>query len=165
MENSALIQWTSHLSAGMAGGLRAAGPKADIALVAADEPCVAAGVFTLNVMCAAPVTYCKQVLAKGQPVKAVSRVPTRPQTVGDKFCPASHYTLPRSEKVSKPPRAAGDLPPRGCPCRGVPAVGCHCPFHSAHEHYYDASGCLNRHSSRRSRQRPCAQWKLDNQHP
>ena len=58
----------------MAGGLRAAGPKADIALVVADEPCVAAGVFTLNVMCAAPVTYCKQVLVKGQPVKAVSRV-------------------------------------------------------------------------------------------
>ncbi len=47
--------------------------------MAADEPCVAAGVFTLNVMCAAPVTYCKQVLAKGQPVKAVSRVPEWPQ--------------------------------------------------------------------------------------
>ena len=73
--HATLSQCACHLPAGMAGGLRAAGPKADIALVAADEPCVAAGVFTLNVMCAAPVTYCKQVLAKGQPVKAVSRLP------------------------------------------------------------------------------------------
>ena len=72
--HAALLQRACHLSAGMAGGLRAAGPKADIALVASDEPCVAAGVFTLNIMCAAPVTYCKQVLAKGQPVKAVSRL-------------------------------------------------------------------------------------------
>ncbi|PSC69634.1 arginine biosynthesis bifunctional chloroplastic-like [Micractinium conductrix] len=55
---------------GMYGGLRAKGTKADIALVVADEPAVAAGVFTLNVMCAAPVTYCKEVLAKQDKVRA-----------------------------------------------------------------------------------------------
>ena len=58
--------------AGMAGGLRASGPKADLALIVADEDAVAAGVFTTNVMCAAPVTYCKQVLAKNKPARAVS---------------------------------------------------------------------------------------------
>ena len=68
-----LIDSDRFAAAGMAGGLRASGPKADIALVVADEVAVAAGVFTTNVMCAAPVTYCKQVLSKGQPVKAVSR--------------------------------------------------------------------------------------------
>ena len=48
-----------------------AGKKADLSLVVADEPAAAAGVFTLNVMCAAPVTYCKDVLAKKGAVKAV----------------------------------------------------------------------------------------------
>ena len=57
---------------GMHGGLRAAGPKADLALIVADADAVAAGVFTTNVMCAAPVTYCKQVLAKHKPARAVS---------------------------------------------------------------------------------------------
>ena len=56
----------------MAGGLRASGPKADLALIVADADAVAAGVFTTNVMCAAPVLYCKQVLAKSKPARAVS---------------------------------------------------------------------------------------------
>lgn len=56
----------------MAGGLRAAGPKADLALIVADADAVAAGVFTTNVMCAAPVLYCKQALAKNKPARAVS---------------------------------------------------------------------------------------------
>lgn len=56
---------------GMYGGLRAAGNKGDIALVVADAPAVAGGVFTKNVMCAAPVLYCKEVLAKRERVKAV----------------------------------------------------------------------------------------------
>lgn len=59
----------------MAGGLRASGPKADLALIVADKDAVAAGVFTTNVMCAAPVTYCKQVLAKNKPARAVSQKP------------------------------------------------------------------------------------------
>ncbi|KAK9811287.1 hypothetical protein WJX72_001202 [[Myrmecia] bisecta] len=56
---------------GMAGGLRAKGPKADLAMIVADKPAVAAGVFTLNVMCAAPVTYCREVLARRDTVRAV----------------------------------------------------------------------------------------------
>ena len=64
--------WLGH-TVGMAGGLRASGPKADLALIVADADAVAAGVFTTNVMCAAPVLYCKQVLAKNKPARAVSR--------------------------------------------------------------------------------------------
>jgi hypothetical protein len=56
---------------GVYGGLRAAGKKADLSLVVADAPAAAAGTFTLNVMCAAPVLYCKDVLAKQQTVRAV----------------------------------------------------------------------------------------------
>ena len=56
----------------MAGGLRAVGPKADIALIVADEDAVVGGAFTQNVMCAAPVIYCKEVLAKKSTCRAVS---------------------------------------------------------------------------------------------
>jgi glutamate N-acetyltransferase / amino-acid N-acetyltransferase len=56
---------------GMYGGLRAKGDKADLALIVCDGPAVAAGVFTLNVMCAPPVTYCKDILAKKDTVRAV----------------------------------------------------------------------------------------------
>lgn len=51
----------------MYGGLRAKGVKADLALVVADEPAVTAGAFTTNMMCAAPVTYCKEVRAPALP--------------------------------------------------------------------------------------------------
>ena len=56
----------------MAGGLRAVGPKADIALIVADEDAIVGGAFTQNVMCAAPVIYCKEVLAKKSTCRAVS---------------------------------------------------------------------------------------------
>ena len=59
------------LFAGMAGGLRASGPKADIALIVAEEGAASAGVFTQNLMCAAPVTFCKEILSKGPTAKAV----------------------------------------------------------------------------------------------
>lgn len=55
----------------MAGGLRASGPKADLALVVADGEAAAAGVFTTNIVCAAPVTFCRTVLAKRETVRAV----------------------------------------------------------------------------------------------
>ena len=58
----------------MAAGLRAAGGKADLALVVADGPAAAAGVFTTNVMCAAPVTYCRKVLASTGHVRAVQPI-------------------------------------------------------------------------------------------
>lgn len=58
----------------MAAGLRASGPKADLALVAVDPslpPAAAAGVFTKNVMCAAPVTFCRKALEKSPTARAV----------------------------------------------------------------------------------------------
>lgn len=60
----------------MAGGLRASGPKADIALIVAEGGAAAAGVFTQNIMCAAPVTYCKEVLSKSGTAKAVRQIPS-----------------------------------------------------------------------------------------
>lgn len=62
------------LANGMAGGLRASGPKADLALVAVDPslpPAAAAGVFTKNVMCAAPVAYCRGALERSPTARAV----------------------------------------------------------------------------------------------
>jgi len=56
---------------GMYGGLRAKGDKADLALIVCEKDAVAAGVFTLNVMCAPPVTYCKEVLERTNTVRAV----------------------------------------------------------------------------------------------
>ncbi|KAF2568790.1 hypothetical protein F2Q68_00028078 [Brassica cretica] len=49
-------------AAGMYAGLRASGKKPDLALVTCDVDAVAAGVFTMNVVAAAPVVYCKKVL-------------------------------------------------------------------------------------------------------
>ena len=57
--------------AGMFSGMRAKGPKADLALIVADTPAAAAGVFTTNVMAAAPVTYCREVLAASDTARAV----------------------------------------------------------------------------------------------
>ena len=42
-----------------------------MSLVTCDAGATAAGAFTLNVMCAAPVTVCKEVLAQGTKIKAV----------------------------------------------------------------------------------------------
>lgn len=58
-------------SQGIFSGMRAKGPKADLALVVADEPAVSAGVFTTNVVCAAPVTYCRKVLSGSDTARAV----------------------------------------------------------------------------------------------
>lgn len=40
------------------------GERLDLALIVADAPCSAAGVFTLNDVCAAPVHVCQQILAQ-----------------------------------------------------------------------------------------------------
>jgi glutamate N-acetyltransferase/amino-acid N-acetyltransferase len=56
---------------GAYGGLRASGVKADLALVVADNPAAVGGTFTLNRMCAAPVTYCREVLARRTHARAV----------------------------------------------------------------------------------------------
>lgn len=56
---------------GMYAGLRASGNKGDLALIACDVDAVVGGTFTLNVMCAAPVLYCKDVLKRTDTVRAV----------------------------------------------------------------------------------------------
>ncbi len=55
----------------MFSGMRAKGPKADLALIVADKPAVSAGVFTTNVMAAAPVEYCRRVLTDSETATAV----------------------------------------------------------------------------------------------
>ena len=59
----------------MHGGLRAATKKADLALIVADGEAASAGAFTTNVLCAAPVTFCKQVLEAKQTARAVCTHP------------------------------------------------------------------------------------------
>lgn len=49
-------------AAGVSAGFRANPNRLDLALVVADQPCAAAGVFTKNVFCAAPVQYSRGVL-------------------------------------------------------------------------------------------------------
>lgn len=59
-------------AAGMYAGLRASGKKPDLALVTCDVDAVAAGVFTMNVVAAAPVVYCKKVLETSNTVNKSS---------------------------------------------------------------------------------------------
>ena len=51
--------------AGISAGIKA-GKKKDMALIVSDRPAVAAGVFTQNRICAAPVKLCRQHLKNGQ---------------------------------------------------------------------------------------------------
>ena len=55
----------------MYAAMRAKGPKADLALITCDTDAVTAGVFTTNVMAAAPVAYCREVLARTDTTRAV----------------------------------------------------------------------------------------------
>lgn len=56
---------------GAYAGLRASGKKADLALVTCDTDAAVGGTFTTNVMCAAPVLYCKDVLTRKKTTRAV----------------------------------------------------------------------------------------------
>ncbi|XP_038697547.1 arginine biosynthesis bifunctional protein ArgJ, chloroplastic isoform X1 [Tripterygium wilfordii] len=56
---------------GMYGGLRAKGEKPDLALVTCDVDAISAGAFTTNVVAAAPVLYCKNVLSNSETARAV----------------------------------------------------------------------------------------------
>lgn len=53
-------------TAGVASDIRETGntTRLDLALVTSEAPCSAAGVFTLNDVCAAPVHVCKEILSK-----------------------------------------------------------------------------------------------------
>lgn len=56
---------------GAYAGLRASGRKADLALVVCDTDAIVGGTFTQNVMCAAPVLYCKDVMARKQTTRVI----------------------------------------------------------------------------------------------
>jgi hypothetical protein len=56
---------------GAYAGLRASGKKADLALVTCDTDAAVGGTFTTNVMCAAPVLYCKDVLSRKKTTRAI----------------------------------------------------------------------------------------------
>ncbi|KAK6290423.1 hypothetical protein POUND7_001964 [Theobroma cacao] len=58
-------------AAGLYGGLRAKGEKPDLALVTCDVDANVAGAFTTNVVAAAPVVYCKNVLSSTKTARAV----------------------------------------------------------------------------------------------
>ncbi|KAK9154254.1 hypothetical protein Sjap_001734 [Stephania japonica] len=58
-------------AAGMYAGLRAKGNKPDLALVTCDVDATAAGVFTTNLVAAAPVVYSKHVLENSTAARAV----------------------------------------------------------------------------------------------
>jgi len=57
--------------AGVSAGFRRNPARKDLALVVAEKPAVAAGVFTQNTFCAAPVTVSRSHLAKGEGIKAI----------------------------------------------------------------------------------------------
>lgn len=65
-----LIHWPG-LDAGVCANLRESQSKPDLSLVFCDAPAVSAGVFTQNVVCAAPVTYCKSLLSNKKTARAV----------------------------------------------------------------------------------------------
>src|SRR5271166_4917591 len=46
-------------ASGVTAGLKESGSP-DLAVLASDEPCAAAGAFTLNRVCAAPVKWCRE---------------------------------------------------------------------------------------------------------
>jgi glutamate N-acetyltransferase/amino-acid N-acetyltransferase len=58
-------------ASGLWAGLRSSGTRPDISLFVSDTPAVYGGAFTLNVMCAAPVTYCKNIMEEKDTVRAV----------------------------------------------------------------------------------------------
>lgn len=51
---------------GVSAGFRRNPERLDLALVVSDEPCTAAGVFTQNIFCAAPVTVSRKHVASGR---------------------------------------------------------------------------------------------------
>ncbi|XP_020577716.1 arginine biosynthesis bifunctional protein ArgJ, chloroplastic [Phalaenopsis equestris] len=58
-------------AAGLYGGLRAKGEKPDLALVTCDVDAAVAGVFTTNIVAAAPIKYCRNVLKLSNTARAV----------------------------------------------------------------------------------------------
>lgn len=60
IENGGVSSALGFKATGVHAGFRKNPTRLDYALVVADEPCAAAGVFTQNVFCAAPVILCRE---------------------------------------------------------------------------------------------------------
>ena len=60
-DNTTLFIPRGFRSSGVTAGLKASGLP-DLAMLASDESCAAAGTFTLNRVCAAPVKWCREQL-------------------------------------------------------------------------------------------------------
>jgi glutamate N-acetyltransferase / amino-acid N-acetyltransferase len=58
-DGSTLFMPRGFRASGVTAGLKASGLP-DLAVLASDEPCAAAGTFTLNRVCAAPVKWCRE---------------------------------------------------------------------------------------------------------
>ena len=67
--DSGLSAVQGYKTAGIHAGIKKA--KKDLALIVSDIPAAAAGVFTINKVQAAPVTYDKAVISAGKPVRAI----------------------------------------------------------------------------------------------
>jgi glutamate N-acetyltransferase / amino-acid N-acetyltransferase len=67
--DSGLNAVQGYKTAGIHAGIKKA--KKDLALIVSDIPAAAAGVFTINKVQAAPVTYDKAVITAGKPVRAI----------------------------------------------------------------------------------------------
>lgn len=106
-------------AAGVYAGMRA-GAKADLALIVCDDGAAAAGTFTQNVMCAAPVTLCKEVLAaNGEGVKAVRPLRTLRcvALLQDPELSGRECTLQRAGRARTPSRCESGWIESGRGCR------------------------------------------------
>ncbi len=65
VENGGVATALGFKACGIHAGFREDPNRVDMALVIADEPCAAAGMFTQNVFCAAPVSICREHLNEG----------------------------------------------------------------------------------------------------
>lgn len=71
VENGGVCTPKGFKASGLWAGLRSTGTRPDMGLFVSDTPAVYGGAFTLNVMCAAPVTYCKNIMEEKDTVRAV----------------------------------------------------------------------------------------------
>lgn len=70
IKNGGVTSAKGYRAAGAACGIKSSG-KPDFALIASDSPALSAAAFTTNLFCAAPVHWCRKVLACGRRVKGI----------------------------------------------------------------------------------------------
>lgn len=77
---------------GIAAGLRSEPGRLDMALIVPNEPCVAAGVFTQNRFCAAPVTVSRENLKSGRCAAVIINSGTANAATGEEGLRLAHET-------------------------------------------------------------------------